>query len=128
MRTLSHGITMDQGCCRVSSRTPISSGSQAFSRLRTGRYFMVCLSPRPRHYYRGSIGVPIDMATLLSPDPRLPLQFPELRSMAAAAHISGGYRVAECNTVTGFVPGVTDAFGAALWTIDFLFANALYHS
>jgi hypothetical protein len=49
---------------------------------------------------------------------------------ASLANIPGGYRIAECNSVAGgvAVPGVTNAFGAALWTIDFLFQNAVYSS
>jgi hypothetical protein len=51
--------------------------------------------------------------------------------MAQAAEdgeISGGYRISECNSYATPINGVTNAEGAALWALDFLFANAMYQS
>jgi hypothetical protein len=84
-----------------------------------------------RHYYAlpPKMSPPPTMSQLLTPDPRVPTQFPQLAQAAAAANIPGGYRISECNSVAGApVPGITNAFGAALWTIDFLFQNAVYWS
>ncbi len=80
-----------------------------------------------RHYYMPGNSNPT-ITALFTPDSRVPEQFPELAEEAAAAGISGGYRISECNTFSNATPGVTDSFAAALWTIDFLFANALYQS
>jgi hypothetical protein len=85
-----------------------------------------------RHYYAeyvGSTPAPT-LSGLLTPDPRVASQWPQMQQAASLANIPGGYRISECNSVSGGVgvPGVTNAFGAALWTIDFLFQNAVYSS
>jgi hypothetical protein len=81
-----------------------------------------------QHYYRASGKDPtstIDL--LLAPDPAL---IRMLDALAAAAHtnaIPNGYRLAECNSYYGGgAPGVSDAYGTALWAIDFLFTNAIH--
>jgi hypothetical protein len=84
-----------------------------------------------RHYYAlpPLMSPPPTVSQLLTPDPRVATQFPQLAQAAAGANIPGGYRISECNSVAGAsVPGVTNSFGAALWTIDFLFQNAVYSS
>ncbi len=86
------------------------------------------LSLLTRHIYQGQYTSVLTMQTLLTPDPRIAVQFPEMAQAAAAANVPGGYRVTECNTYSNPINGVTNAFGAALWTIDFLFANATYQS
>ncbi len=80
------------------------------------------------HYYAGWPAEPATMATLLTADPNIPEFLAQTNAAATAAHISGGVRYSECNSISGEVPGLTDSFGAALWTIDFLFANALNQS
>ena len=88
------------------------------------------LSLLTRHYYRlpkPKSPVPT-MADLLAPDPTIAVKFSEMAATAAAAKIPGGFRISECNSIAGTVPGVTNGFGAALWTIDFLFDNAFYQS
>jgi hypothetical protein len=81
-----------------------------------------------RHYYATYPGESPTMTELLTQDRRVPKQFPAQAQAVEAAGISGGYRTAECNSVSGIVPGLGDGFGAALWTIDFLFENAIYQS
>jgi hypothetical protein len=72
---------------------------------------------------------PPTVSQLLTPDPRVAAQFPQLAQAADLANIPGGYRISECNSVAGApIPGVTNSFAAALWTIDFLFQNAIYSS
>jgi autotransporter-associated beta strand protein len=45
---------------------------------------------------------------------------------ATAANLSLGYRVDECGSFyNGGAPGYSDAYGSALWTLDFMFAVAL---
>jgi hypothetical protein len=80
------------------------------------------------HYYAAWPAESPTMTTVLTPDPHLLVTLPEVSEAAAAANISGGYRFSECNSVSGEVPGLTDAFGTALWTIDFLFVNAFNQS
>jgi hypothetical protein len=81
-----------------------------------------------RHMYQGQYTPVLNMTTLLTPDPRIPVELPEMAQAAEDAHIPGGYRISECNTYSTPINGVTNATGAALWTLDFLFANAKYRS
>jgi len=81
-----------------------------------------------RHIYQGQSTSKLTMETLLTPDPRFAVQFPEMEQAAITAGVPGGYRISECNTYSTPTDGVTNAFGAALWTIDFLFTNAKYQS
>ncbi len=80
------------------------------------------------HYYYQWPTEPATMTRLLTLDPWVPKFLAQTTAAAAAANISGGVRYAECNSVSGSVPGLTDAFGAALFTIDFLFENAFNQS
>ena len=78
-----------------------------------------------QHYYRGDGQLStstIDL--LLTPDPNLPGTLQALKQSATT--IPGGYRLAEANSFyNGGAPNVSDAYGTALWAIDFLFTNAL---
>ncbi len=80
------------------------------------------------HYYAGWPAESPTMKTLLTADPYIPEFLAQTNAAAAAGHVSGGVRYSECNSISGEVPGLTDSFGAALWTIDFLFANAFNQS
>lgn len=63
------------------------------------------------------------MAGLLSPDRELPTRLAALRAAASAGGTS--FRIAEANSFTNDgQPGVGNAFGSALWAIDFLFTLA----
>jgi len=86
------------------------------------------LSLLTRHVYQGENTSVLNMTTLLTPDPRYAVQFPKMAEAAKAANVPGGYRVSECNTYSTPIDGVTNATGAALWTLDFLFTNARYQS
>ncbi|WLT31901.1 hypothetical protein [Geothrix sp. PMB-07] len=78
-----------------------------------------------QHYYRanGQLATStIDL--LLTPDPALPTTLQALQK--ASATLPRGFRLAEANSFyNGGAPNVSDAFGTALWAIDFLFTNAL---
>jgi hypothetical protein len=78
------------------------------------------------HYYRGSGTDPAStMEKLLSPDPRLIGVLKTMATAATANHIRDGFRLGETASFSSHgAPGVSDAFGAALWAIDFLFDNA----
>jgi hypothetical protein len=64
---------------------------------------------------------------LLKPDPGLVTMLKALSTAATKNAIVDGYRCSECNSFyNGGASGVSDAFGTALWGIDFLFTNAAY--
>jgi hypothetical protein len=99
----------------VSSWTvPFASAESATIRLLT------------QHYYRANgqnAGSTIPF--LLAGDPNLPGELAQLQAAANANHIAGGYRIAEANSFyNGGAPNVSDAYGTALWAIDFLLLNA----
>ena len=79
-----------------------------------------------RHYYRGDgQSAASTMDFLLSPDPRLASVLTEMASIVGKNGIAGGFRLGEANSFyNGGAPGISDAFGSALWALDFLFANA----
>jgi len=79
-----------------------------------------------QHYYRANGQLPTStVAFLLAGDPNLPGELAQLQSAASANAISGGYRMAEANSFyNGGAPNVSDAYGTALWAIDFLLLNA----
>jgi len=78
------------------------------------------------HYYRGrGIDPASTLAELIAPNPALDTRLATMRNLALAGPMSRGYRVAECNSFSDSgVPGASDAFGSALWAIDFLFQLA----
>jgi hypothetical protein len=85
-----------------------------------------------QHYYRANgQDATSTLTLLLQPDPALLTELKALQaSVASPAKGSvGAYRLTECNSFyNGGAPDVSDAFGTALWAIDFLFTNALYGS
>ncbi len=79
-----------------------------------------------QHYYRAAGGSTNDtMQLLLQPDPFL-LTLAANIVGAAAGHCPLGARVTECGSFSaGGVAGVSDAYGAALWSLDYMFTLAL---
>jgi hypothetical protein len=79
-----------------------------------------------QHYYRANGQLPTStLALLLGGDPNLPAELAQLQAAASAHGISGGYRLGEANSFyNGGAPNVSDAYGTALWAIDFLLLNA----
>jgi hypothetical protein len=66
---------------------------------------------------------------LLSPNPALVTELKGLSAAATANNIASRYRLSECNSFyNGGAAGVSDAYGTALWAIDFLFTNAQFGS
>jgi hypothetical protein len=62
---------------------------------------------------------------LLSPNPALVTELQGLSTAATTNGIANRYRLSECNSFyNGGASGVSDAYGTALWAIDFLFTNA----
>jgi len=65
------------------------------------------------------------MAELLAPDPGLTALLQMVSTAATTNAIPDGYRIDECNSFYNHgSPGVSNAFGSALWVVDYLFANA----
>ncbi len=83
-----------------------------------------------QHYYRGNGQLATStLDLLLSPDPNLPTELQALAKAAADNRIAKGYRLAEANSFyNGGRNGVSNAYGTAMWVVDFLFTNAKYGS
>ncbi len=80
-----------------------------------------------QHYYRGDgESAASTMAALLTPDPNLSAMLKTMATAATANNIASGFRIDECNSYYNHgSSGVSNAFGSALWILDFLFTNAL---
>jgi hypothetical protein len=79
-----------------------------------------------QHYYIGDgLVATSTMATMLAPDPNLPPLLQTMQSVTKLNAIADGYRIDETNSFYDHgAPYVSNAFGSALWAIDYLFANA----
>ena len=80
-----------------------------------------------QHYYRAAGGSTNDtMQLLLPPDTQILLPLVTNIVGAAAGHCPLGARITECGSYSeGGVAGVSDAYGAALWSLDCMFTMAL---
>jgi hypothetical protein len=78
-----------------------------------------------QHYYRANgQDASSTLALLLQPDPAL-LKNLQLLSSAANA-LPLGFRMGECNSFyNGGAPNVSDGYGTALWSLDYMFSCAL---
>lgn len=80
-----------------------------------------------QHYYRANgqdTSSTLDL--LLSADAALPGRLQSLVAAARTAGMADGLRLAECNSFyNGGAPNVSNAFGTALWVLDFLFTCAV---
>jgi hypothetical protein len=83
-----------------------------------------------QHYYvANGQAATSTIELLLQPDPALVTELQALSTAATSNAIPSGYRLSECNSFyNGGAPNVSDAYGTALWAIDFLFTNAQYGS
>ena len=75
-----------------------------------------------QHYYRANgQSPPSTMQLLLTPDANLP---GEIRTLVTAANSNSlplGFRMDECGSFyNGGAPNISDAYGAALWSLDFM--------
>jgi hypothetical protein len=79
-----------------------------------------------QHYYRANGQLATStIELLLAGDPTLPASLQQLKSAAVANAIPNGYRLSECNSFyNGGAPNISDAYGTALWAIDFILVNA----
>jgi hypothetical protein len=80
-----------------------------------------------QHYYRGDGESPdATMALLLQPDTSLAGTVNTIATAAAAYGLPQGYRIDECNSYYGGgSANVSDAYGTALWALDFMFTSAI---
>jgi len=106
-----------------STTTGVDNFNRPFSQDEAARVALLT-----HHYYRGdgqSPGSTVEL--LLGGDPHLEKMLADLGTNAKG--IPGGFRLAEANSFyNGGAPGVSNAFAAALWSLDFLFQNALQGS
>lgn len=79
-----------------------------------------------QHYYRANGQSPSStMQLLLTPDSNLPGEIKTLVSAANSAAVPLGFRMDECGSFyNGGAPDISDAYGAALWALDFMFTLA----
>jgi hypothetical protein len=80
-----------------------------------------------QHYYRANGQSPSStLQLLLQPDPNLPGTVSDIVAAATAANLPLGFRMDECGSFyNGGAPNVSDAYGTALWSLDFMFTLAL---
>jgi|GEM_PF-863021 len=74
-----------------------------------------------QHYYRGTGGQPVNtMQTMLTADPFLHTLSTNIVG-AALGHCANGSRISECASFSaGGTLDVSDVYGAALWSLDFM--------
>lgn len=79
-----------------------------------------------QHYYRANGQSPSStMQLLLTPDTGLPGTIQTLVSAANSANLPLGFRMGECGSFyNGGAPNISDAYGSALWSLDFMFTLA----
>jgi len=89
------------------------------------------------HYYNNNprantSSAATEMTSLLQTDSALANNLDVLATAAATAGAGGSaipFRVSEANSIPqGGISGVSDAYGSALWIVDFLFANVQHGS
>ena len=79
-----------------------------------------------QHYYRGDgQSTNSTMALLLSSDANLPGTVSNIVAATTSASLPMGFRMAECGSFYHGGNAVSSQFGAALWTLDFMFTIAL---
>lgn len=80
-----------------------------------------------QHYYRANgQSTNSTLALLLQPDTSLPGTVSNIVTAATNAKLPLGFRMSECGSFyNGGAPNVSDAYGTALWTLDFMFTIAL---
>jgi hypothetical protein len=80
-----------------------------------------------QHYYRANgQSASSTLPFLLQPDTSLPGTVTDIVAAATAAKLPLGFRMSECGSFyNGGAPNVSDAYGTALWALDFMFTIAL---
>jgi hypothetical protein len=79
------------------------------------------------HYYRGAASSNPPLSQLLTIDSSVASASQQLATIATSNKIRDGFRWGEMNSYSGHgAAGVSDVFGAALWSIDFMLTTAQY--
>ena len=80
-----------------------------------------------QHYYRANgQSASSTIQFLIQPDTGLPGTVSSVVGAATAANLPLGFRMDECGSYyNGGAPNVSDAYGSALWALDFMFTCAL---
>ena len=125
----SFASAMHMGAPGAPMTGPASAGSYSTWTIPFGKTEASSIALLTQHYYVANgqdATSTIDM--LLSPGTWQSGLATELQALSTAAKADGiadGYRLSETNTFyNGGAPNVSDAYGTALWAIDFLFLNA----
>ena len=118
---------MSQASPGVSFSGPATSFDLARFTLPFVRDEGATLAMLTHHYYRADRNDPDStLALLLQPHLGLLTELSRLVPAAAAEDIAQGVRLAEANSFyNGGVPNVSNAYGTALWVMDFMFICAL---
>ena len=103
---------------------PVSASNTAGYTLPFATNEAGVISLLSQHYYKAS-GLTNTMQFLLQPDPTLPGTVSNLVLAANVNHLPLGFRMAECNTFYYTTNPVSSQYGAALWTLDYMFTLAL---
>ena len=78
-----------------------------------------------QHYYRANAtNISSTMSLLLSPDAGLITAATSIVASATSAHLSQGFRMDECGSFYNGGNKVSASYGAALWTLDYMFTLA----
>jgi hypothetical protein len=106
---------------------PASAGNTEGYTVPFARNEAGVISMVTQHYYRANgEDTNSTLALLLQPDPNLPGVVSNIVAAATAAKLPMGFRMDECGSFyNGGAPNVSDAYGTALWTLDFMFTIAL---
>ena len=83
-----------------------------------------------QHYYVAGAGsTAATAASLQTIKSDIPSITATMNTAATSNHVPGGYRIGECNTFSGHGQmGVSDTLISGLWSLDFMFENAIHGS
>ncbi len=85
------------------------------------------ISMLTQHYYRNSASATnATMAVLLTLDTNLSATLSNVVGAATANHLPLGFRMDESGSFSGGGNSVSSEYGAALWTLDVMFTEAMY--
>ena len=118
---------MSEAAPGVAFSGPATSFDLERNTLRFARDAREYLAMLTHHYYRAGRDDPSStLALLLEPDPALESELESLVRAASEASLSMGVRLAEANSFYGGgLSGASNAYGSALWVMDFMFNCAL---
>jgi len=124
-RTMAEAITAAAPGARLAG--PAAASFSTGFALRFASDAAAEISLLTQHYYRADgrdPGSTLDL--LLQGDPDLEDRLQSVSQAVRESKLPLGWRMAECNSFfNGGAPNISDAFGSALWVVDFMFRCAL---